>query len=159
MGQIFDWMVSHWAFCAFVIGMVFEIPSMKLKPFTRFFGLIGRIMTKDLNNSINKLSTEVDELKTEVDTVKAENEKQMRVIDMNDANFIRTTILDFANSLRQGQDHTQEEYDHIVDMNDKYEMYVKQYDIHNGRFAQAYKYILTCYSSCLEEHGSRRFLA
>lgn len=27
--QLFDWVVSHWAFCAFVIGMIFEIPQLK----------------------------------------------------------------------------------------------------------------------------------
>ena len=158
-GQVFDWIVSHWAFCAFVIGMIFEIPSLKLKPFTRLFGLIGRLMTKDIRIRLDNLRDDVGTLKTEVDQVKEENEKQMQLIDMNDANFIRTTILEFANSLLRGQDHTQEEYDHIVDMNDKYEQYISQYKIHNGRFTQAYKYILKCYSECLEANGTRRFLA
>lgn len=116
-------------------------------------------MTHDLSVKIESLHHDVDDLKSEVNVVKEENEKQMRVIDMNDANFIRTTILSFANSLRQGQDHTQEEYDHIIDLNDQYEKYVSDYDIRNGRFAQAYRYILACYSECLEGGHDRIFLA
>lgn len=120
---------------------------------------IGRVLNRDLSAQVNKLSDEVDQLKDEVDQVKTENEKQMRVIDMNDANFIRTTILDFANSLRQGQEHTQEEYDHVIDLNDQYEGYIIKYNVHNGRFTQAYKYILRCYEECLEGHGPHIFLA
>ena len=151
--QIFNWIVGHWAFCAFVIGMIFEIPSFKLKPFTRLIGMIGRILNKDLSTRIDRLTAEIDSVKTEVDQVKKENEKQIEMIDKNDANFIRTTILDFANSIRQGGRHTQEEYDHIIDMNDVYEQYVEKYNIHNGRFTQAYKYILASYGECLENNS------
>ena len=149
---IFDWCTSHWAFCVFVIGMIFEIPSFKLKPFSRMLSAIGKRLNNDVTRRIDHMSGELDSLKRELDIVKKENEEQSRVIDKNDANFIRTTILDFANSLRQGMGHTQEEYDHIIDLNDRYEEYVSKYDIHNGRFAQAYRYILSCYSECLENN-------
>ena len=153
MGSIFDWCVGHWAFCAFVIGMIFEIPKFKLKPFTRILRTVGKLLNNDVSMRIDRLNTEVDGIKSDIEEVKSENEKQMKVIDMNDANFIRTTILDFANSLRQGRGHTQEEYDHIIDLNDRYEEYVDKYQIHNGRFIQAYRYILACYSDCLENNS------
>ena len=153
MKAIFDWCVGHWAFCAFVIGMIFEIPQFKLKPFTRLLRTIGKLLNNDVTQRINRLNSEVNELKADIEEVKKENKDQMKVIDMNDANFIRTTILDFANSLRQGRRHTQEEYDHIIDMNDRYEEYVTRYNIHNGRFIQAYRYILACYSDCLENNS------
>ena len=150
--SVFDWCTSHWAFCVFVIGMIFEIPSLKLKPFTRLLNTIGKNLNRDVSGRIDEMHKELDSVKKEIDQVKKENEDQMRVIDKNDANFIRTTILGFANSLRQGIGHTQEEYDHIIDMNDLYEEYVQKYNIHNGRFTQAYKYILACYSNCLENN-------
>ena len=148
---VFDWCTSHWAFCVFVIGMIFEIPSLKLKPFSRLLGAIGRRLNNDVEKRVEAVGKELGQVKTELDQVKTDNEEQIKMVDMNDANFIRTTILNFANSLLQGQRHTQEEYDHIIDMNDRYETYVRKYDIHNGRFAQAYKYILTCYGRCLEK--------
>ena len=149
---IFDWCTGHWAFCVFVIGMIFEIPSLKLKPFTRLLNTIGKNLNRDVSTRIDKMNVELDSVKKELDQVKKENEDQMKVIDKNDANFIRTTILEFANSLRQGIGHTQEEYDHIIDLNDRYEEYVLKYQIHNGRFTQAYKYILECYGKCLENN-------
>lgn len=153
MGQFFEWVLEHWAFSAFVIGMIFEIPSLKLKPFSRLIGLIGRILNKDLITRIDKLSQDVDNIKDEIDLVKKENEKQIEMIDMTDVNFIRSTILDFANSIRQGTGHTQEEYDHIIELNDRYEGYIEKYDIKNGRFTHAYRYILTSYSDCLENNS------
>lgn len=147
---IFDWCTSHWAFCVFVIGMIFEIPSLKLKPFTRLLNMIGKNLNRDVSSRIDKINGDLDDVKRELDQVKKENEDQMKVIDQNDANFIRTTILEFANSLRHGIEHTQEEYDHIIDLNDRYEEYIQKYQIRNGRFMHAYNYILTKYSECLE---------
>ena len=147
---VFDWCTSHWAFCVFIIGMIFEIPSFKLKPFSRLLGAIGRRLNIDESKRIDNLDKEIKGIKTELDLVKTANEKQMELIDKNDANFIRTTILEFANSLLQGMNHTQEEYDHIIDMNDRYEEYCIKYGIRNGRFKQAYSYILTRYGECVE---------
>ena len=113
---VFDWCTSHWAFCVFIIGMIFEIPSFKLKPFSRLLGAIGRRLNIDESKRIDNLDKEIKGIKTELDLVKTANEKQMELIDKNDANFIRTTILEFANSLLQGMNHTQEEYDHIIDV-------------------------------------------
>jgi len=157
--NFFDWCVGHWAFCAFMLGMIFEIPKFKLRPFTRILRFIGRQLNSDVTVRIDRLTNDVDGLKTELDQVKIENEKQMEVIDMNDVNFIRTTILDFANSLRQGREHTEEEYDHIVDLNDQYQKYIEKYNIRNGRFDLAYQYILKCGDECVHGNGTHHFLA
>ena len=149
--EVFDWIAGHWAFCAFVLGMIFEIPKLKLRPFTRLIKWIGSISNKELCTRLDKIDGDVEGLKAELEQVKLENEAQMKQIDMNDANRIRTTILDFANSLRNGNRHTQEEFDHIIDQNDLYQTYMLKYRFKNGRFEQAYQYILKCYGRCLEE--------
>lgn len=148
--DVFDWMVGHWAFCAFVLGVIFEIPKLKLRPFTRLIKWIGSILTRELNSRLDKIDKDIGGLKAELEQVKEENEEQMERIDMNDANRIRTTILDFANSLKNGQLHTQEEFDHIIDQNDLYEKYMEKYHFKNGRFHAAYKYIKECYEDCLK---------
>ena len=35
---------------------------------------------------------------------------------------IRYEVLDFANSCRNGRRHTKDEFQHIIDLNDKYEV-------------------------------------
>ena len=149
--EVLNWILEHWAFSAFMLGVIFEIPQLKLRPFTRLIRWMGNISNKDLTQKIEKLDADMAGLKTELDAVKLDNEEQMRLIDMNDANRIRTTILEFANSLKHGHSHSQEEFDHIIDQNDLYQEYIEKYKFKNGRFEQAYQYILKCYGKCLEE--------
>lgn len=153
LANVFNWIVGHWAFCAFMLGMIFEIPSLKLRPFTRLIKWIGSISNRELYTRLDDIDSCVKGLKAELDQVRKENEEQIKLIDMNDANRIRTVILDFANSLKNGCRHTQEEFDHIIDQNDLYQTYMLKYQFKNGRFEQAYQYILKCYGKCLEDNS------
>lgn len=153
ISRVFDWVTSHWAFVAFVIGMIFEVPALKLRPFTRILNWLGKRMHKDIDTRLDKIDSEISSLKTNVAAVKADNEEQLRMIDMNDANVIRTTILDFANSLRRGVEHTQEDFSHIFELNDKYKEYMVKYKFNNGKFENALKFIIRKYDDCMENNS------
>ena len=62
-------------------------------------------------------------------------------------------MLDFANACRNGVRHTKDEFQHIIDVNDKYEELLRQTNDTNGVFKEEYQYILKVYHSCQEKNN------
>lgn len=65
---------------------------------------------------------------------------------------IRYEVLDFANSCRNGRRHTRDEFQHIIDLNDKYERLLHETNDANGVFSEEYKYIVDLYHKCQIEN-------
>lgn len=57
----------------------------------------------------------------------------------------RWNVLNFANSCRQGQSHTQEEWEHCLDELFLYEKYCEDYDIPNGVIVECAKFLRNSY--------------
>ncbi len=153
IGGAFDWAVNHWAFCAIIIGIVFEVPKWKLKPFTALFRWIGRAFNRPIMDEIKAVDTKVDNIKSELDNVKANVAVLSKDVDMNEMDQIRSIVLDFSNSCRNGRGHTQEEYNHIIGLNDKYEALLKKHDIKNGVYEAGYKFVVEENERCKRENS------
>ena len=155
--KVFDWITSHWAFCAFIIGMIFEVPKWRFRPFTALFKWIGKRINNPVMEEIGRVDTKVDdlkvEMKTEIDSLKADMKEMRRVHDADEMDSVRSTVLDFANSCRHGRSHTKEEFDHIKALNDKYESLLKKYDIKNGVYESDYDFILEEDKRCKRENA------
>ena len=78
-----------------------EISPIKFNPFS----LLGKICGKLLG--INALETKIDNIQKEVD--------------INERDRIRYEILQFSGSLRNGLERTQNDYDHIEELYEKYQ--------------------------------------
>ena len=65
---------------------------------------------------------------------------------------IRYEVLSFANSCRNGYRHSRDEFQHIIDLNDKYEKLLEQTGDTNGVFTEEYKYIVDLYHKCQVEN-------
>lgn len=65
---------------------------------------------------------------------------------------IRYEVLGFANSCRNGTMHTRDEFQHIIDLNDKYERLLEETNDTNGVFSEEYRYILELYHKCQMEN-------
>lgn len=76
-------------------------------------------------------------------------DQQNRKIDENEKDRIRWEILAFANSCRCGHDHTKDEFQHIMALNDKYKKLLKNTNDVNGVFDIQYKYISQLFSEKL----------
>lgn len=59
----------------------------------------------------------------------------------NEKDRIRWEVLDFARSCRNGQDHTYDEYKHIIKLNDKYQDLLAKTADKNGVFDNEFTYI------------------
>ena len=90
-----------------ILSIFIQISPIKWNPLTSLFNWIGKILTTDINKKIEDVSNTVNDIQKQVYT--------------NEKDRIRWEVLDFARSCRNGQDHTYDEYKHILKLNDKYQ--------------------------------------
>lgn len=92
-------------------------------------------------------------MKEEIDALRHAIDEQGKAIDENEKDRIRWEILDFANSCHNGRNHTKDEFDHIMALNDKYKKLLKKTDDTNGVFDIEYKYISELYEKKRNENS------
>ncbi|MBE5807099.1 MAG: hypothetical protein E7317_02030 [Clostridiales bacterium] len=128
MQQVFDWILSHWAFCAFVLGVFVQItPGIKFSPLT----WIGNLFLGGIRKDVAGLQAQMDE---------------------NEKDRIRWEVLDFANSCRNGRKHTKDEFQHIITLHDKYKRLLEKTNDTNGVFDEEYAYIKRLYAERQEKN-------
>ena len=113
---------EHWAAIGALIALFVDISPIKINPIKWIFRKIGDMT----------VGKRLDEL--------------TKTVDENEMDRIRSTVLNFATTCRQGVEHTRDEYQHIIDLNDKYVKLLGKYDKTNGVFTEEYKYILSIYN-------------
>lgn len=130
--NVFNWMLNHWGFCTFVLALFVQFtPVIKFNPFTALFQWIGKIIVADVRRDVTDIRQAIAEMQTQQD----ENEKDR----------IRWEILDFANSCRNARRHTKDEYQHVIELHDKYKALLEKTHDANGVFDAEYEYILGLY--------------
>lgn len=87
-------------------------------------GTITAILNKLLNKNLNPL---------------------MSKIDNNEKDRLRFEILSFANSLRNGNKHTRQEFETIFFFYDKYETIINELKQKNGYLEEEMEFIKECY--------------
>lgn len=120
-------------------------PAIKWNPWTALAKWFGGVIIKPAMDELAKMRGEIEHIKDEQRILRAE-----RKADEKDR--IRYEVLDFANSCRNGRRHTRDEFQHIVDMNDKYEKLLRETNDKNGVFVEEYRYIVELYHKCQIEN-------
>lgn len=133
-----EWLGGNWGWVLAVFCLFFEITPIKLHPISSLVNWIGKAITKDIAGRITTLQDEVKDIRLQ----RMEDEKDR----------IRYEVLSFANSCRNHQRHTRDEYMHIIAVNDKYEKLLKETDDTNGVFKEEYEYIKNLYKKCQLEN-------
>lgn len=96
------------------------------------------MLFKNVDKRLENLEKKVDDI-----------EKQ-RMEDEKDR--IRFEVLEFANSCRNKKLHTKDEFQHIIDLNDKYEDLLDKTNDKNGVFASEIEYVKVLYKRCQEQN-------
>lgn len=122
MQTIFSFLGDHWIAVGALISVFVDISPIKINPIKWLFKRAGDLM---VGRRLDRLERAVDE---------------------NEMDRIRSTVLSFATSCRRGIEHTKDEYQHIISLNDKYVRLLQKYGITNGVFSEEYKYILRVYN-------------
>lgn len=136
--QVLDWCGQNiWAL-VIALSAIIQIAPIKLNPWSSLFKWIGSKINEDLNKKVDKLTEDVNDLSSQ----RKEDEKDR----------IRWEVLDFANSCRNGQKHTKDEFQHIIALNDKYNKLLEETNDKNGVFEAEYEYIQTLYKERQEKN-------
>ena len=115
------------------LGIVVDMtPGIELQPVRWIIKQLGNLMNHDMEEKLEALQKDFTEHKVE---------------------SWRYEILDFANSCMNHRQHTKEEFDHIIDVHNKYDTYIKDKEIENGQIDLAYNYISEIYIKLLKENG------
>ena len=143
--KIGEWLGKYGVQVVLILSVFIQISPIKINPWSKLFKWIGKIITEESNKKIDSLETSINETNTKVEL---ETTAIKASINENEKDRIRWEVLDFANSCRNGRLHTEEEFKHVISLNDKYTILLKLTNDKNGVFESNYKYIKELY----EEH-------
>ncbi len=138
MDTFLTWLSSNILQIFIILSVFIQISPIKWNPITSFVKWFGKIITKDLTESVEVINEITSDIQWQVD----ENEKDR----------IRWEILAFANSCRQGILHTKDEFEHVVALNDKYKSLLAITGDKNGVFDAEYDYIYKLYKERQEKN-------
>lgn len=124
--------IAGWGLAAIaVIFSLIQISPLKLYPWDRIFGWIG----KKTNGATTK--------RLEV------LEKQIRDMWINNH---RQCILTFARECRANIEHSSDEWTNVLNVAEEYEKYVEKNSVTNGIITQDTAYLRTLYQELSREH-------
>lgn len=111
------------------IGIVIDLtPGIKFQPVRWLIKQLGNLMNHDMKTQLDQLQKDFQDHK--VDSWRME-------------------ILNFSNGCINHKRHTKEEFDHILDVCDKYDGYIKEKKLTNGQVDVAHEYIVEIYKECM----------
>lgn len=140
--SIIDLVQHNTSYCAFLIVFIatcIEIVPIKINPLSALLHWVGDRINGNIKTQLGEISEQLNQVSDRVD--------KMEINDM------RSTILDFANSCMNERKHTQEEFDHVIDLYQTYETIIKEKDLKNGKVDLAYNYIKELYTKSLQENS------
>lgn len=151
--KILDWLSANWGWIVAFLGVFVEIAPIKCNPLSSIFKWIGKRLNAETDKRIDALDEKFTEVDNHLNEIDSRLDKQEELIDTQRIANIRSLILDFANSCRNGRPHSHEEYLHIMSENGEYEKLVKKYNIVNSVYAESYKYICNKYHDCMKNNS------
>lgn len=147
----------------FIVGVIGVISiivekskSLPFHPWTHFIGWVGKCLTKDIVDRLEKVEEQqkanneaIIELDKKVDKKFEEKQKDD---DEKEAKRLRARIIEFADSCRVGNHHTQNHFENVFRDYSDYIDYCESHDIPNHFIDTEYEYIKEVYSECLREN-------
>lgn len=116
------------AACGIVIDLT---PGIKFQPVRWVLKRLGNLINADIKKQIDELQKEVTEFKID---------------------SWRTEILDFSDSCMNHRRHTKEQFDHVIEILDRYDRYITENRLTNGQVDVAHEYIVEIYKQCIREN-------
>ena len=141
MQEVLNWIKLNFptiGWILLILSIFIQITPIKISPWSALFKWVGKKITNNACHKIDSLITKVSDLETSIDA--------------NEKDRIRWEILDFANSCRNNRKHSRDEFQHIVDLNDKYKRLLKKTNESNGVFDIEFKYIQDLYAERLAKN-------
>ena len=147
----------------FIVGVigVLSIVVEKAKkipfhPWTLLFEWIGKSLTKNVDCKLELIEQQQkanNEAIIELDKkVERKFKEKQEDDDTKEAKRLRARIIEFADSCRVGNHHTQNHFENVMRDYSDYVDYCSKHDIPNHFIDSEYKYIEGVYQECLREN-------
>ena len=125
------------------LSIFIEVSKVKFNPISSLIKFIFKPIRTEIEELRKEFKEDIknlrDDLTNQIDSLREDQEKEKEAIDeliysneMAEISRIRWTIIEFSNSLTNGQLHVRDEYRHIKDEYRKYEGLIEKYDLENG---------------------------
>lgn len=137
--------IGNSALLILALASIIEITPIKWDPLTAILSWFGNRFNKNIQKDVKGLTESFNEQAKKVDAL---DEK----IDMNEIDHIRWEILNFANSCRHEQKHSKDEFEHIINLHQKYGEILDARHLKNGLISLEYEYIEDIYRRRLEKN-------
>ena len=121
-----------------------EVSKIKINPWSSLFKWIGSKMMEDVRAEIKALDKKQEEMAKKQDEL-----SKQRAVDAMDA--VKAEIFRFYNECQKGERHSEGEFNHIIQQNEKYEKLVEENGESNGVYEMEYDYIMEIYRKCRQE--------
>lgn len=116
-----------------------KVPIIKFKPVSMILSYMGKKLNKEVIDDINKLKNDVKTIQKDLQNHTVES--------------MRRDILSFTDKLRFNSNRSKEEYDYIIALYDRYENYLEENNLDNGKVDLAYEFITKKYKECMENNS------
>lgn len=136
--------------------IVENISKFPFKPWSQFFSWLGKCLTKNLSSKLEEIEQQQKankEALIELDKkMERKFEEKQKDDDEKEAKRLRASIIQFADSCRVGNHHTQNHFMNIMRDYSDYINYCEKHDIPNHFIDSEYKYIEEIYHNRLKEN-------
>lgn len=171
----------------FIISLFFKIPKKEIHLWTWGLSKFGNALLGSIKQDIKDLreenSEKFDQLKDDTDTritrleesttarfdeIVLTNNHNCQTMqtrlneiekkqDMQNADRIRTHVLNFAEDLRRGNSRTKEDFDLLLKEDELYEELMEKHDIKNNVYVHAIKFVNKKYDEFTENDGFAKY--
>lgn len=122
-----------------VLSVFVEIVPVKINPVSKILDWVGKKMVGELTATVEAQGQKLDNLDNKIDN--------------NEIDRIRWEILDFANSCRNNRHHSQDEFEHVIKLHEKYHKIIEERKLTNGLITLEYEYIQGIYRNCQKNNS------
>ena len=128
-----------------VLASLIQITPIKVNPWDKIFGWIGKKMNKDVSDQVKEVRSEVKQVRKDLDTHIQDDKREKLEVQRRD-------ILEFANACMNGRKHTQEQFTFVIKKCDEYEKYIEDNNLKNGEISSAIEEIRRLNSKCRQNN-------
>ncbi len=137
-----------------VIMSVLEVSKIKINPWSWLAAQLGNALNANVMNELKETKSELKDIRTEQAQTQKKLDEHISKSEERDANNMRTSILRFNNELMRKVEHTEEDFNEILDKIDAYEAYCKIHpNYKNNKCKHAVTNIERVYDVLLESNG------
>lgn len=141
----FPWLAS----VALILSVVFQVSKIPINPWGWLLRKISSAITKEVNAQLKQIEKEKEQDNKEVldslTQIREDIAEIYKTLDLDKIDNIRGEILNFADSIYNGENHSREQYHRIIEKNGTYHELLEKRNLNNGVLDLAMQTILNSY--------------